>query len=112
MSLTVSTRLDDPAPWMQPVRYGEQHQRFRAQLHELGSSVPDQDFPALLGAVVDADTQLESSLAAVAEGSAIETARAAVQPALDELAAAIGALEHESTNTVFGASLPSSRTTG
>jgi hypothetical protein len=52
-------------------RYGEQHQRFRAQLHELGSSVPDQDFPAPLGV-----------------------------------------LEHEATITVFGASLPSSRTTG
>ncbi len=112
MSLTVSSRLDDTTPWVRPVRWTEQHARFGGLLAELSSSVPERDFPELLAAVVAADASLVSAIDEVADGTPTETARTVLQPALDVLGTALTALEHEATITVFGASLPSSRTTG
>ncbi len=112
MSLTVAAQLAEPAPWVRPRRWSEQHERFSGLLAGLSSSLPERDFPELLGAVVAADEGLAAAIGQVADGTPAETARAVIQPALDHLAIALTALENEATTTVFGASLPSSRTTG
>jgi len=112
MSLTVAARLGDPAPWVRPLRWSEQHERFTGLLAELSASLPERDFPELFDAVVAADAGLAATIDQLADGTPAETARAILQPALDDLATALTALEDEATITVFGASLPSSRTTG
>ena len=112
LSFTLTTVLDDATDWSRPARYTEQDRRFTERLTELGSTVPDLDFPDLLAAVGVANDQLRTAVSQLAEGSSIATARASLQPAIDNLAAALTSLEHEATIVVFGASLPSSRTTG
>ena len=112
MSLTVVSRLDDGTPWVRPVRWSEQQERFDQLLSELSSSVPERDFPELLDAVIAADAGLVAAIDQVVDGTPAETARALLQPSLDDLATALTALEQHATTTMFGASLPSSRTTG
>jgi hypothetical protein len=111
MSLTLITQLDEPV-WSRPARYGEQHQRFSDHLIELHRSVPDRDFPELLDAITTADGRLSDAVGQLPEGAPIASARSAVEPAIDALGVALDALEHEASITVFGAALPSSRTTG
>jgi hypothetical protein len=111
MSLVVANRLDDSAPWVRPDRWADRHDQFDALLSELTSSVPERDFPQLLADVVAADARLSVAMDQVPDGTPIEAARATLQPALDGLADALTALEREARLTVFGATLPSSRTT-
>ncbi len=111
MSLTVSNRLDERAPWTRPDRWADQHGRFDGLLSELSTSVPERDFPQLLDDVVAADARLGAAMDQVSDGAPIDAARTVLEPALDGLADALTALEREATITVFGATLPSSRTT-
>jgi hypothetical protein len=110
-SLTLLTQLDEPV-WSHPPRYTEQHQRFSDHLTELHRSVPDQDFPELLDAVTAANERLSDAVGQLPDGAPIEMARSSIEPAIDDLAAALDALENQASITVFGATLPSSRTTG
>ncbi len=110
-SLTLIAQLDEPV-WSHPARYAEQQQRFSRHLAELHGSVPDHDFPELLDAVTAAAGRLHTAVEELPEGASISVARSEVEPAIDDLAIALDALEHEASITVFGATLPSSRTTG
>lgn len=109
MALTLSAQLDTADTWSLPARYVEQHQRFSAALGDLADSATDAEFIRLLSAVRTDDEHLRSVVAAVRPGTEADLARAALRPALDELATSLSALEREATIAVFGTALPSSR---
>jgi hypothetical protein len=109
-SLTLIAQLDEPV-WSRPARYTEQQQRFSRHLAELDGSVPDQDFPELLDAVTAAAGRLHTAVDELPDGAPIAVARSTVEPAIDGLAIALDALERQASVTVFGATLPSSRST-
>ena len=110
-SLTLIAQLDEQV-WSHPAQYTEQHQRFSDHLAELHSSVPDQDFPELLDVVTAANDRLSEAVEQLPDGAPITSARSTIEPAIDDLAIALDALERKASITVFGAALPSSRTTG
>lgn len=110
-SLTLIAQLDEPV-WSHPARYTEQHQRFSEHLTELHGSLPDQDFSELLDAVTAAAGRLHTAVEELPDGASIALARSTIEPVIDDLAITLDALEHEASITVFGATLPSSRTTG
>jgi len=110
-SLTLIAQLDEPV-WSRPPRYDEQHRRFDGGLTELHRSVPDRDFPELLDAVIAADDALTAAVGRVADGATIASARSTIEPAIDDLSTALDALEQGASIAIFGAALPSSRTTG
>lgn len=110
-SLTLIAQLDEPV-WSHPARYTEQHRRFSDHLAELHGSVPDQDFPELLDAVRTANDRLSEAVDQLPDGAPIASARSTIEPAIDDLSIVLDALENKASIAVFGAALPSSRTTG
>ncbi len=111
-SLTLTTLLDAATVWSRPAHYTEQQQRFTEHVSDLRPTAPDHGIAEILTSVLAANDQLRSAVDRTPDGTPIESARTALRPALDDLATALCALEDEASAIVFGASLPSSRTTG
>ncbi len=111
MTLTLTTQLANTSTWTTPARYVEQELRFRQALDELAGSVPDRDFPLLLAMVAAAHGRLRSTVDMLDVDRPITMARNDLQPAIDELATALSALESEASITVYGAAFPSGRPT-
>jgi len=109
-SFTLISQLEAPV-WSRPDRFVEQQQRFSDHLAELRGSVPGHDVEALLVEVTAANDRLRTAVEELPADAPIASARSILQPALDDLAVALDALEREASVTVFGATLPSSRST-
>jgi hypothetical protein len=109
LSVTLSTRLADPAPWSIPTRYSEQHRRCAGYVGELTASAPDGRTGALLAAVATDTQRLHDAVTGVAAGATQDVARDALQPPLDQLATSLTALEELTTSMVMHAALPSGR---
>ena len=109
MTATLDEHLRTDPVWSPPERYERQRQRFEDALGDLVATAPDDDFATLLAAAQHASTRLGDSVDALVPLQPNDAARATLQPALDDVATALSAVENEASITVFGTALPSSR---
>jgi len=112
LAASISEHLDDATAWSPPERIAHQRQRFTSFLVDSTEAAPNAALAELSTAIAKRNEELGVVLDSLAVGTPIHVARQALGPSLSELAEALTALEDEAASVVYGASLPSTRTTG
>jgi len=112
LAASVAEHLAEAPTWHPPERIGHQRERFTSSLAHAIRTAPNPELAALTNAVSERNDALGLALDALPIGAPIDLARHALGPALNDLAAALTPLEHEAAAVVYGASFPSTRTTG
>lgn len=112
LAASIDAHLDEAVTWAPPERVAHQRARFTAYLRDAGEHAPSDDLAELAATLSARNDALGAAIDALSVGAPIDAARAVLEPPLADLAETLTALEHEATTIVYGAALPSSRTTG
>jgi hypothetical protein len=112
LAASISEHLAEATAWSPPERIAHQRQRFTSYLLDSARTAPNAALAELSAAVATRNDELGGLLDSLAVGAPIDVARQTLGPSLIDLAKALTALENEAAIVVYGASIPSTRTTG
>lgn len=112
LASTIASHLHEALTWDPPERVVHQRERFTTALRDAEANAPSAQLTELTTNVSARNDALNGTLDALTVGTPIVTAQESLVQPLHDLDEALTALEHEVTTVVYGAALPSTRTTG